>query len=580
MTSGGNSVQFDDRLATVLRNRADSPGLARTQFRQLLDLLGSQQGSTRPNSALAPALAPALAEAGYARLQQLAAELPGAVQSAILREPGLRLRNPALVARLARGEPQAAAAAMATARLADGEWLALIPRLPLVARGFLRHRRDLPPGARATLQRLGVQDLVLPEPPGAVPARLADQPAPAPRPASDAAPSPSEGQRGIGDLVRRIEEFRRVRSEAGSSPRLPLAGLEDAEQPARSDSFDFATDATGVVRWADPAVAAMVVGLPLLAAGSLTPPMRDRPARLAVEQRQVLRQARATLAGPATIAGDWRIDAAPHFSPDTGSFTGYRGRVRRPPPPAPAVRAPANGEADRIRQVLHELRTPVNAIQGFAEIIQQQLFGAVPNEYRALSAAIAVDAARLLGGFEDLDRLARLESGAMDLAEGFSDLSSVLQGQLRRLEGVLRPRNAAIELRGSGPLLVALEGDDAALLAWRLLAALAGGMAPGETITLTQRRDAGRAVLEAELPLALDAQDDLFAGTAPAQARAISAGMFGTGFALRLARAEAEAIGGTLERNGELLTLSLPILCQKPANDSQPDEAKGGSSAA
>lgn len=168
----------------------------------------------------------------------------------------------------------------------------------------------------------------------------------------------------------------------------------------------------------------------------------------------------------------------------------------------------------------------------------------------------------------------------MDLPEGVSDLASILSGQLRRLEGVLRPRSAAIYLRGTGPLPVPLDGDDAALLAWRLLAALAGALAPGETITITQRREGEMALLEAELPLSLDGQDDLFAGSVPAQARAISAGMFGTGFALRLARAEAEAIGGVLERRGEMLMLSLPMLCQKPANDYHSGEANGGTSAA
>ena len=58
--------------------------------------------------------------------------------------------------------------------------------------------------------------------------------------------------------------------------------------------------------------------------------------------------------------------------------------------------------------MLHELRTPVNAIQGFAEVIQQQLFGPTPHEYRALAAGIAGDAARILSAFEELDRLAGL----------------------------------------------------------------------------------------------------------------------------------------------------------------------------
>ena len=116
---------FDDRLATVLRYGAPSETAARTQFRQLLDLLGS----------MAPGIASALIDAAYDQLGELADALPSTVQSAILRAPGLRLRNVALVTWLAHSDPQAAAAAMAAAQLSKNDWLYLIPHLPMSARG-------------------------------------------------------------------------------------------------------------------------------------------------------------------------------------------------------------------------------------------------------------------------------------------------------------------------------------------------------------------------------------------------------------------------------------------------------------
>src|SRR5690606_39783471 len=94
-----------------------------------------------------------------------------------LRAPGLRLRSRALVAWLARREPHAAAAAMATAQLSERDWLYLIPRLPMTARGLLRHRRDLPPAVREVLERLGVRDLVLPAPAAGAEADVAAGPA-------------------------------------------------------------------------------------------------------------------------------------------------------------------------------------------------------------------------------------------------------------------------------------------------------------------------------------------------------------------------------------------------------------------
>jgi len=267
----------------------------------------------------------------------------------------------------------------------------------------------------------------------------------------------------------------------------------------------------------------------------------------------------ATFEGSPAIAGDWRIDAAPAFDPASGAFTGYRGRMRRPSPPAETASSDTPGE--RMREVLHELRTPVNAIQGFAEIIQQQLFGSAPHEYRALAGAVAVDAARLMAGFDELDRLARLESGVLELEHGTTDLHAVVAQLIRRLEGALRPRSASILLAVSGSSFdIGMDEAEALRLAWRLLATLAGAMAPGEVIDLTLTAEGDRVSLRADLPAALLEDADMFAAGAPAQPRAVSAGMFGSGFAFRLARAEAAAAGGSLVRQEDSVTLDLPAL--------------------
>jgi two-component system, OmpR family, sensor kinase len=297
----------------------------------------------------------------------------------------------------------------------------------------------------------------------------------------------------------------------------------------------------------------------------------------ALARRLPLRGVRAALLGPAEIAGDWRIDGTPTFDPTTGQFAGYQGRMRRWELGLRPARQPDT--AGRMRQVLHELRTPVNAIQGFAELIQQQMFGAAPNEYRALAAAVAVDAARLMAGFDEIDRLARLESGALQLEEGRSDLREVLGETLRRLEGVLKPRSARIELIAEGsPFTVPIERIEAMQLAWRLIATLAGAMAPGEIIDLKVRSDGARVTVDADLPGSMLGNGDLFAASTPPQARAVSAGMFGSGFTFRLARAEAEAAGGSLDRHEDCVRLVLPVLTA--VGDALDREGGGGSSAA
>jgi hypothetical protein len=80
------------------------------------------------------------------------------------------------------------------------------------------------------------------------------------------------------------------------------------------------------------------------------------------------------------------------------------------------------------------------------------------------------------------------------------------------------------------------------------------------------------------LPVALAGEEDLFAAAARIESPAVTAGMFGTGFTLRLARAEAEAVGGSLAVRGESLALTLPGLTGAVPDHSQGED--GGASAA
>jgi hypothetical protein len=400
-----------------------------------------------------------------------------------------------------------------------------------------------------TIERLGVGDLVLPQPDGETAAPVETPPPP--------------GGEGIADLLRRIETFRRTRhgEPMPLSPRLPLNDGEPA--PRAAGSCDFSTDASGRVDWADAACAPMLTGLLIAAEGRV-----DNATLRAMRGHQPVRGGRMMVEGAPAVAGQWRLDAAPRFARN-GAFTGYVGRLRRPAAGTASGKA-GTGAGDRMRQVLHELRTPVGAIQGFAEVIQQQVFGPAPNAYRALAAAVGVDAARLLAGFDEIERMAQLESGTLALADGTSNLRLVVEATLRRLEGVLRPRSAKMRLFVSGDSFsLGIGEEDAALLAWRLLATLGGALAPGEVIELTLRGEDGRVVLSAELPIGLGAGEDPFAAVAPAQAPVVTAGMFGTGFTLRLARAEARVLGGNLSADDETIVLDLPALTAGGAAHSQ-----------
>lgn len=565
-------MHFDDRLATVLHHRAAGARAARVQYRQLLDLLGEPF----------PGADPGLTRAAFRRLDALAPMIPLAQRERIAAECSGRIRNPLLLAWFAGAEPKLALAALSRAALDDGQWISLIPELPVHARGLLRHRRNLPRGAQQLLDQLGVRDRVLPEPETLPPLDLTDKllaEAAHDAPALDLGQSFDEDYvlasadieprqaagipdaANLGALVRRIEAFQRARerrsgSAGADAPRLPLGG-DNAEERSRPllTAFLFTTDESGRIDWAETAAAPLVVGTLMTAARTHDDSDFARHFTL----RRPATAVALDLAGSEQIAGRWIVDAAPRFTSTNGAFAGYVGRFRRPAPSAGATRA--ERAADRIRQLLHELRTPVTAIQGFAEVIQQQTVGPVPHEYRALAAEIAGDAARMLAGFAELERLASLEAGTQELPEGTADFITIVRRQVAQLQTVLSPRVSRIEASWTlNEATVPLASESAELLAWRFLGTLAAATAAGERMLLTLAAAGDVLQLAVQLPAALANSPDVFSGDTRVGGGALGTGLLGAGFALRLARAEARAAGGDLTREGVArMILTLPL---------------------
>lgn len=550
-------MHFDDRLATVLQHRAAGERAARVQFRQLLDLLGEPHGDADRG----------LTQAAYRRLDELAPMIPAAQRERLASDCSPRIRDPRLVAWFAGGEPRIAMAALSRAALDEDQWLALIPKLPIRARGLLRHRRNFQASVRQLLDRLGVHDRVLPEPAPAdpEPGHASGDAAEGDGPALDlgrfeeqdyvletgSVPAEAAEPGDLGALVRRIEAFQRAREQ-----RTANAGTE----PVPIAAFLFTTDEAGRIDWAEGDAAPLVIGTLIIGHDTVAGAAPGATGlATAFARRRPLTGAAHDLAGAPAIAGRWIVDAAPRFSSRGGGFGGYVGRFRRPSP-AP-VEAHALRAADRVRQLLHELRTPVTAIQGFAEVIQQQTVGPVAHEYRALAAGIAGDAARMLAGFAEIERLSRLEAGTQELPEGDSDFVAVARRQIAQLRTVLSPRVSRIEaIYSLESGIVPLAADMAETIAWRFLGTLAAATAAGETMSLTLTSRGNTLRLEARLPAALMQARDVFAADIHPAGGALATGLLGAGFALRLARAEARAAGGDLtsEATG-VMVLTLPL---------------------
>lgn len=573
----------DDRLETVLRTHAAGKTAGRTQLRQLIDLVGAV-----PLSAWSARHASALD-----RIDSLASLLTDEECAAVLR--GTSHRSAVLVYHFAQGSPRIASAAISSARLPEEDWLALIPRLPTTARGFLRHRTDLGERVRKLLSQLGINDFLLPQPEIAEPeiehaveavaqTPAAPQPDPQPEPenipqqlAATASGAEIPAEEGIGAIVRRIEAFRRKRDERGAAllpPRsdgvAPLLPFVDDPLPARKAplAIDLRTDAEGVVVQAGIDPAGMLVGSRLFATDPAAPVHCDDIMALAFRQHLPISAGQVCIAGADHVAGQWQADGTPDFSRDGGSFTGYLLRLRRPLALTPAAAGdqqltPAI-EADRLRQLLHELRTPINAIQGFAEVIQQQVFGHTPHQYRAMAASIASDAAQMLAGFEEIERLIKLESKTLSIDIGEADAAAIVARLVEQISPVLSARNVRLTVAMPPlPLAVSFAPEEVERSIWRVLSVIAASVAPGERLGITLEALPNFATLAITLPAALQRLDDaaLFAPDAGGSGGSFAASaMLGNGFALRLARAELTVGGGALRRDGGRILVGLPYL--------------------
>lgn len=553
-------MRFDDVLETVLSTTQETPQAAAAAWRQLVDLVG--RGRVVAD------------EQVLQRLRALQAQVPATVRGASARalagaEPPL-----ALVALLACDEASVGTPLLRHLHLSEDDWTTLLPLLSPTARAVLRHRRDLSPAVVRALESFGAVDFVLPD--GA--AREAPVAAASIEPAVTTMPADPSPFVAVGSLARAMplvaEALRRgeERSEAVPAP-LPdgtfriadvVARIEafkrgDTPAPANDtpalvrEQFRFETDVDGVIRWVEGVARGAVIGISLAVPAAPGGVGVDGGVAGAFRRRSAITDARLLLAGGA-VQGIWLIGAVPVFDQASGRFTGYRGAARRPAAHEQTGSLLAR-RADALRQLVHELRTPTNAIAGFSEMIEHQLLGPVPPIYRDHAAAIRSEASRLLTAIEDLDAAARSEAGALELNPEPLALADLLARALAELG----------PLRAARGCSVALETIDASVFAdrrtlerllLRLLGTLVGAGVQGEVLTGVLRANGPLVELSITKPRAFaEHQDDAILRLDEENG---AASLLGTGFTLRLVRNLAQALGGTLALQADRLTLALP----------------------
>jgi len=88
----------------------------------------------------------------------------------------------------------------------------------------------------------------------------------------------------------------------------------------------------------------------------------------------------------------------------------------------------ANAKADMLARISHEVRTPLNAIIGFAEVMIGERFGALGNErYIEYMKDIRASGERVVAIINDLLDLSQIETGKLDLAFANQNLNDMVE---------------------------------------------------------------------------------------------------------------------------------------------------------
>jgi hypothetical protein len=521
-------VRFDDRLLTVLNQPAGDRHDVAVRWRQLVDLV-ARAGSNAASITVGQALESIRADA-----QSVDESLRAAAARAVAALP-LPL---ALLEYFASDTLAVSAPVLAAATLDPSQWRAILRVVDDETRQFIETlhpemRPEQPPAATeapadAIEAPVDVADAQV---------NIADRLAEVAdtileRPVEE--PEPTTSAPSLREVVERIERRRRSRA----AMRRAVGSASAAERAPVL--FRWECGPGGEIAWVEGAPRGPLIGRSIARVQDGEGDRVDPDVVRAFMLRAPFREGALAVAGEGLISGEWRISGVPAFDPADGRFRGYRGVALRREDDGPAVgqRSELLSDPDSLRELVHEIKTPLNAIIGFAEIIEGQYLGPADRSYRERAQEIVREARLLLTAIDDLDFAAKVHSatGGEHRLVNLGELVERVAPALRELGG-----SRGVDLEASptsGDTTAATEPELADRLIFRMCSAVVEQARSGERLRLGVEPAGERWRVSITRParLATLSEDQLLAGEAD----------FEQAFSLRLVRGLARIAGADM----------------------------------
>lgn len=235
--------------------------------------------------------------------------------------------------------------------------------------------------------------------------------------------------------------------------------------------------------------------------------------------------------------------------------------------------------ADRLKtefiaNVSYELRTPLNTIIGFSEILANQYFGELSPRQLEYSRGILESSQRLLQLINDILDLATIEAGYMELNLAETDLHT----QLASVLGLMRERARSQQLNlvfDCRPSIGSIEADARRLkqVLFNLLTNACKFTPSGGTITLSARRERDEvAIAVSDTGVGIPEQDhQRVFGRFERGGRVSRQG--GAGLGLSLVKSFVELHGGRVELTS-VPNQGTTVICRLPARRADPQRER------